>query len=45
MSAGEELKEGKLTHWCALIRNLDVIQILMCNHNYQKEREGCDQKH
>lgn len=39
MPAGKELKEGKLEHWCALIRNLGVVKALVFNNNYQEEGE------
>lgn len=44
MPGGKELKERKLEHWCALIRNPEVVKALVFNQNRQEEI-GCDQKH
>lgn len=39
MPAGEGLKEKKLEHFSALIRRLQVVKALPCNHNSQEEGE------
>ena len=39
MPAGKELKERKLEHWCALIRNPEVVKALVFNQNHQEEED------
>lgn len=39
MSVGKELKERKLEHWCALIRNFEVVKALLFNQNHQEEED------
>lgn len=39
MPTGEEVKERKLEHWYTLIRSLDLVKALVCNHNYKEQKE------